>query len=171
MTLELVKPTLELEQEYYSFVDDWEKANEKIVPYSARLLGSNYYQWLKKTEKNITIPEEGFVTSHTYFLIDENKQIIGAISIRHELNNYLYNFGGHIGYGIRPSYRRQGYATEMLRLALLIARQIGLEKVLITCDKNNIASAKTIINNDGVLENEVISEKEITQRYWIALTK
>lgn len=106
--------------------------------------------------------------AHTYFLIQEDKRIIGAINIRHDLNEYLFNFGGHIGYGIRPSERKKGYASLMLSMALPIAKELGINEVLITCDKNNIGSAKTIINNGGVLENEVSGDGEITQRYWLA---
>ena len=78
---------------------------------------------------------------------------------------------GHIGYSIHPDERRKGYATEQLRLSLLEARKLGLNKVLVTCDKENIASAKTIQKVGGVLENEVISAdgKEIVQRYWIEI--
>jgi predicted acetyltransferase len=79
----------------------------------------------------------------------------------------LFNFGGHIGYGIRPSERKKGYASLMLSLALPIAKKVGLEKVLITCDKSNLGSARTIISNGGVLENEVREEDDIVQRYWI----
>jgi predicted acetyltransferase len=109
----------------------------------------------------------GFVPSTLYFLIDENKRIYGALHIRHELNEYLLNYGGHIGYGIRLSERKKGYATKMLSLSLPTIKKLGIKKALITCDKTNIASAKTIINNGGVLENEVMEDEKITQRYWI----
>ena len=91
------------------------------------------------------------------------------IDIRHRLNDYLLNFGGHIGYSVRKSERQKGYATEMLNLALKECVNLGIKKVLITCDKNNVASAKTIINNGGKLENEIAKEDRITQRYYITL--
>jgi predicted acetyltransferase len=93
------------------------------------------------------------------------------IDIRHYLNDYLLRIGGNIGYSVRASERRKGYAKEMLRLALLKCRKLDLEKVLITCFKHNIASAKTIIANGGILENEITDEDGITQRYWIFTTK
>ncbi|WP_253199267.1 GNAT family N-acetyltransferase [Clostridium tagluense] len=108
-----------------------------------------------KIENVDTCPEH-IVPAHTYFLVLENKKIIGAINIRHYLNDYLFNFGGHIGYG-----------ALMLSMALPIAKELGISKALVTCDKNNLGSAKTIINNGGVLENEVIEDGEVTQRYWI----
>ena len=89
---------------------------------------------------------------------------------RHDLNEYLLNFAGHIGDSVRPTERNKGYATEQIRLALLECKKIGLKKVLITCNKNNVASARTIIKNGGVLENELPkSEEEIFQRYWIEI--
>ena len=95
--------------------------------------------------------------------------MVGAVNIRHDLNDYLLKYGGHIGDGIRPSERRKGYATEMIRLALEECRKLGLTRVLMTCDKNNIGSAKSIIRNGGILENEVLEKGVIKQRYWIAL--
>lgn len=91
------------------------------------------------------------------------------MNIRHDLNDYLLKYGGHIGDGIRPSERRKGYATEMIRLALEECRKLGLTRVLVTRDKNNIGSAKSIIRNGGILENEVLEKGVIKQRYWIAL--
>lgn len=158
-----------MEEQYYDFINEWAKHNEPIVPYAARLLDMNYKSWLEHTykiESNDTCPSQ-LVSAHTYFLVSEDKAIIGAVNIRHYLNDYLFNFGGHIGYGIRPSERKKGYASLMLSLALPIAKKLGINKALITCDKNNIASAKTIIKNGGVLENEVVGDGEITQRYWI----
>ena len=95
--------------------------------------------------------------------------MVGAVNIRHDLNDYLLKYGGHIGDGIRPSERRKGYATEMIRLALEECRKLGLTRVLMTCDKNNIGSAKSIIRNGGILEDEVLEEGVIKQRYWISL--
>ena len=74
-----------------------------------------------------------------------------------------------IGYSVRPSRRRQGYAVEMLRLGLAECRKLGIDRVLLTCDKTNIGSAKTIQHNGGILENEIQTPDRITQRYWIAL--
>jgi predicted acetyltransferase len=169
--LKLVEPTLEMENEYNSYIDEWEETGEKIVPYSARRNNARFKElinnWIEQaTDKAY---EQGFVPSSLYFLTDENSRIYGALHIRHELNDYLLSYAGHIGYGIRPSERRKGYATKMLSLSLPIAKSLGIKKALVTCDKENIASANTIKNNGGVLENEVIVKDEITQRYWIDL--
>lgn len=169
MKVELLRPTLEMEELHYDFVKEWEEAKQDIVPYSARLLDMDYRTWLENTYKFEETCPKDFVPAHTFFLIEDKKRIIGAINIRHYLNEYLLNYGGHIGYGIRPSERRKGYASLMLSLALPKAKELGIHRALITCDKNNLGSARTIMKNGGVLENEVIKEKIITQRYWIEL--
>lgn len=113
---------------------------------------------------------EGLVPATTYMAIStDDGRLIGMIDIRHRLNEYLLKFGGHIGYSIRKSERRQGYATEMLALALKECEKLNIKKVLITCDKDNAASARTIIKNGAALENEVQDEDRITQRYWITI--
>mgnify|MGYP003312682671 CR=1 FL=1 len=105
-------------------------------------------------------PKDGKVPSSVFFLLDDDRNILlGAVDIRHYLNDYLLQYAGHIGDGIRPSERRKGFATEMIRLALLECKQLGITKVLMVCDKFNIASAKSIIKNGGILENEFVDEK------------
>ena len=169
MKLELLRASMEIEEQHLSFINEWEKDGEAIVPYSARLLDMDYSTWLDYTYKFETVDTcpPHLVPAHTYFLVQDNKKIIGAVNIRHYLNDYLLNFGGQIGYGVRPSERKKGYASLMLSMALPIAKKLGINKALITCDKNNLGSAKTIIKNGGVLENEVPGDGEITQRYWI----
>lgn len=91
------------------------------------------------------------------------------LQIRHYLNKHLLQSGGHIGDSVRPTEQGKGYATEQISLALEKCVELGIDKVLITCNKNNIASAKTIIKNNGCLENEITENGEIIQRYWIDL--
>lgn len=167
--MRLIRPTLEMEDAYLDFAREWEEHGESITPYSARLLDQTYAQWhamLARIEKESV---QGLVPAHTFFYLDDAGRIVGALNLRHELNDYLMQCGGHIGYGVRPSERRKGHASRMLALALPHARRLGLERVLITCDRENTASARTILRNGGILENEVQEEERITQRYWIAL--
>ena len=100
----------------------------------------------------------------------EGERIIGRVSIRHRLNDFLLRVGGHVGYVVVPEFRRQGHATAMLRLALHFAHdKLGLDDVLVTCDDDNIGSIKTIENNGGVLEN-VVGGPDVEKpkrRYWI----
>ena len=115
-------------------------------------------------------PRPDKVPAFTYLaVLQQTGELIGMIDIRHRLNEGLLKFGGHIGYSVRPSRRRQGYAVEMLRLGLEECRKLGIDRVLLTCDKTNIGSAKTIQHNGGVLENEIETPDRITQRYWIKL--
>lgn len=115
-------------------------------------------------------PRDGLVPDSTFFCLDEERNIlVGAVNIRHELNDYLLAHGGHIGDGVRPSERRKGYATRMIALALEECRKLGITRVLLVCDKDNIGSAKSIVRNGGVLENEIIRDGIVEQRYWIDL--
>ncbi|WP_331280384.1 GNAT family N-acetyltransferase [Bacillus sp. UNC322MFChir4.1] len=129
-------------------------------------------EWLEKVkiqEKGEDLPPNRVPS--TQFLSIEKGDLVGFINIRHRLTPELLVESGHIGYSVHPDERRKGYAAEQLRLSLLEAEKLGLEKVLITCDKANIGSAKTIQRVGGILENEVISPNtgEIVQRYWIEL--
>ena len=94
---------------------------------------------------------EGWVPSTTLWWV-EGTDYLGRIAIRHRLTPSLREFGGHIGYDVRPTARRRGYATAMLRAALPIARDLGIESALVTCDADNVASRRVIEHNGGVFE-------------------
>jgi predicted acetyltransferase len=106
----------------------------------------------------------------TQLCADVEGDIVGRVSIRFRLNRELNLTGGHIGYGVLPEYRQRGYATKILHDALIIARAEGLERVLLTCNDDNVASVRVIENCGGVLENVVQIEGSDTlvRRYWIA---
>lgn len=100
-------------------------------------------------------------------------KIVGRSSIRHELNDFLIKFGGNIGYAVATPYRNQGIATEILKQTLDYCRNVlKLERVLLTCDEDNLGSIKTIVKNGGVFENKILNEGKTTHtnRYWIKLT-
>lgn len=104
----------------------------------------------------------------TFLVADVDGTLVGRVSIRHELNDFLANFGGHIGYGVRPAYRRRGYAGAMLGQALVVARSAGVGPVLLTCDDGNAASASIIERAGGVLEDIRVAPDGIgKRRYWI----
>lgn len=111
---------------------------------------------------------EGYVPYSTFWLVG-NGEFIGQVNIRHKLNDHLLKIGGHIGYDIRPSKRGKGYGTKMLELALIEAKKLGIDKVLITTDIRNIASRKIIENNGGILENQIPNPEmgHDALRYWI----
>lgn len=170
--LKLVYPIAEHKNMWLELMKEWNETGEIIVPYALSYRQDSFEIFLTKTEEsrdNINLGTH--VPATTYFLIeDSEEQIIGAVNIRHTLNEDLLLRGGHIGYGVRPSKRRIGYGTEQLRLALVKCREMGLKKVLITCDKDNTGSSHIIMNNGGKLENEIIENNgNIVQRYWIDL--
>ena len=169
MNLKLIKASDQYRAQITDMLDEWHQTGEKIIPYAIRR--TNYHDFDNYCE-NLEVKDEtgGLVPDSTFFCLDEDRNIIvGAVNIRHYLNDALLLNGGHIGDGVRPSERRKGYATRMIRLALDECRKLGIQKVLMVCDKENIASAKTIIKNGGVLENEIDVDGVIEQRYWIEL--
>jgi len=129
-----------------------------------------YEEWLEKICADvIRVFTEDYVPATVYFGIVKGR-IVGVIQIRHKLNKHLLETYGHIGYGVRPSERRKGYATKMLALALDKCRDMGIGRVLISCDKNNVGSAKTILNNGGAFEREFTDrDGSVIQQYWITL--
>lgn len=98
-------------------------------------------------------------------------RIVGRASIRHQLNDFLFRLGGHIGYGVVASCRRQGYATAILKKSLQYCKKLGMDRVLVTCDEDNIASCRVIEANKGILENTLTGAdlKVPKRRYWINL--
>lgn len=148
------------------------KEHDKIPLNGAGLYENftDFEQWIKK-EKQMHLGihlDPGFVPGTTY-LYEDGNTIIGTINIRHCLNDFLLQQGGHIGYSVHPKKRKQGHATKMLQEALAICKQWEIWPILITCNKENIASKKTIEKCGGVLENEFYDEKtkETLLRFWI----
>jgi predicted acetyltransferase len=104
----------------------------------------------------------------TFLVADVGGELVGRVSIRHELNDRLREYGGHIGYGVRHAHRRLGYATEMLRQSLVVARAVGVDRVLVTCDDANAASAVVIERLGGLLDDVRLGDDGVAKRrYWI----
>lgn len=169
--LELVKGSHEYQRQIIEMMDEWKAENEKIVPYAVRRHDwHDFDNYLKSLELEEDTDE--FVADSTYFCYEkENDRMVGAVNIRHHLNERLLFNGGHVGDGIRPSLRGKGYGTKMLHLALQKCALLDIDKVLMVCDKDNPASAAVIVKNGGVMENELDDEGVIIQRYWIDLEK
>ena len=169
MSTRLIEPSFEYKNGYIAMLDEWIKTEEKMVPFILRYSYSDFDLLLKEMEKlklGIDL-KPNTVSSSSYWFVTDKGEVIGAVNIRHRLNERLKQIGGHIGYGIRPSQRMKGNATELLRQALQIAKGMDIKQVLLTCDKDNIASAKTIINNGGLLDSEDIVDDVEIQRYLI----
>ena len=167
--LKLVKYSAEFTTQLIDMMDEWTATNETIVPWAiCRCDYHNTDQYMESLGEN-AVPE-GFVPDSTFFCLDTERNIfVGAVNIRHYLNDKLRFSGGHIGDGIRPSERGKGLGTEMIALALEECRKLGISEVLMCCKKTNLASARTIEKNGGVLENEVLDDGVSVLRYWIKL--
>ena len=116
--------------------------------------------------RGIGLPE-GWVPASIYWMVNDFDQIIGVIVIRHYLSEYLKFRGGHIAYYVRPSERKKGCATKMLTLALEYCKNLNIDRVLITCSKENTYSARTIQKNCGILHSKDVENGQTFQRYWI----
>jgi predicted acetyltransferase len=104
----------------------------------------------------------------TFLVADVDGHLVGRTSIRHRLNEFLAHEGGHIGYGVVPDQRRKGYATEILRLSLAVARDVGVQRALVTCDDDNVGSATVIERCGGQYDSVVTSsDGSLVRRYWI----
>ena len=168
----LVKPDL-------SYADEIIKYKEESLAESPVINGSAgldrfssieiWFEELKKRSCEDTVPK-GLVPSSTYLGVREkDNYIVGMIDIRHYLNEYLTQVGGHIGYGVRKTERNKGYAKQMLKLALEKCKELKIKKVLITCDEDNIASEKVILSANAKLEDIRNVDGENKKRFWIDL--
>ena len=172
---DLIEPTIRLRTSWLASRDEWGRG---VHQDGAGLhadddvdTAAGFAAWVARLarEADRSIPAgEGRVHA-TYWWIAEDDTYLGAITLRHALNDFLLRAGGHIGYGLRPSARGRGIAAWALRSVLPHARALGLERVLITCNDSNLASARTIENSGGVLEDIRETELGSTRRYWITL--
>ena len=128
---------------------------------------SRYVRRLADQRRGVGL-EPGWVAA-TFLVAVVGPDIVGRVSVRHELNDYLAFVGGHIGYGVLPGFRRRGYATELLRHGVLLARAAGVGRILVTCDEGNIASSRAIERCGGVFESSVDDPDDghPVRRYWI----
>lgn len=170
MELFLIEPCSAYETGFMDMLKEFKDAGGPI-PFVMHFGKNNFQEILQAaidnaSGENVT---ENMEPSTTWWLADESANLYGIVNIRHSLNTYLENYGGHIGYGIRPSERNKGYAKKLLSLALQKSKAMGLIRVLITCDKRNLASEKVIKANSGFLEDERVYDGMTMRRYWINL--
>ncbi|MFD3216091.1 GNAT family N-acetyltransferase [Bacillus sp. BR_7a] len=172
MNVSLLTPTTDLQDEYLDFYNEWKDSGETMIPWVISKDPSNFpamVQELLDAHNGVNLPES-WVPDSTYWLVTDNNRIVGAVNIRHSLTEHLFNAGGHIGYGIRPSERRKGYATKLLELSLEKTKKLNITRALVVCDEVNTASEKTILHNGGVRDDDFIEEDgNVVRRFWIEL--
>ncbi|HUT60165.1 MAG TPA: GNAT family N-acetyltransferase [Phycisphaerae bacterium] len=166
----LTEPDESMRDAYLDYINDYAAVGEEgRYDGDDRARGdfAAFVQRMRDQAQGIGLPA-GWVPASTYWLMD-GERIVGECNLRHRLTEALLDFGGHVGYAIRPSERNKGYATRMLRLLLAKARQLGIRRVRITCAAENAASARVIAKCGGVLDSESYSPQaeRVTQRYWI----
>ena len=168
----LVKPDLSYADEIIKYKEESLKESPLINGSASLDRFSSIEDWLEELNKRSsedTVPK-GLVPSSTYLGVREkDNYIVGMIDIRHYLNEYLTQAGGHIGYGVRKTERNKGYAKQMLKLALEKCKELKIKKVLITCDEDNIASEKVILSANAKLEDIRNVNGENKKRFWIDL--
>jgi predicted acetyltransferase len=166
MAMRLVRPSIEWKNEHEDYIKEWDEP--RMTPSSFNLAGYENYEAYLEALKIRESGEGKWVPSTNYFLVDDNDRVLAMVDIRHSLTAYLHNVGGHIGYGVRPAERRQGHATWILAEALKKCDELGIGRVLVTCNDDNIGSAKTIVKNGGVEDNSFIEEDgTVVRRFWI----
>jgi predicted acetyltransferase len=170
-SFELISPSAHLRDSYRSLVAEFVAKGEPLVPFVLSFDSTDFAAFLGRLSDcaaGIGIPD-GFVAHSTFWLVRDDAEVVGVSNIRHSLTPALRQVGGHIGYGIRPSARAQGNGIAILRHTLLRARALGLSRMLVTCGKQNAASARIIVRNGGVLESEayLTNRGEVVQRFWI----
>ena len=169
--IKLKRPIKEYESEAVAFRDEFFDNGETTINGSELLdQMESYDEWLRSVTDNISpdTVNPSWVITDTFFAFDENDSIVGIIDLRHELNDFLKDFG-NCGYSVRPSERRKGYATQMLNLILERARQIGMDKLRLSVERSNEASVKTITKNGGKYERSFAFESEEADVYMIQI--
>ncbi len=172
--LKLVEPTMDYERELKNYRNEFIVHGGSMDGCTSLREMENILDWIElveKLKKRETCPEHLVPMTQFIYVREADNKIVGVIQVRHCLNEYLKNYGGHIGYSVCHSERRKGYATRMLEALLPKCREIGLDKVMITCLEDNEGSRRTILNNGGIFENTVFEPGRGVhlERYWITL--
>lgn len=165
----LRKPSVNDADLYVEYMHACAKDQNELLA-KDEVIRETYLKWVYEMpliEQGIL--DETDVPKSTYFLIDDEFHLFGVLSIRHRLNDDYFMYNGHIGYKIHPKYRHQGYGKEILKQGLKKAFELGLDKVLITVNEENIYSIKIILHHGGILENKVYKTDGYILRYWIDL--
>lgn len=173
-TIKLILPTEEYLDQVWAYRRECKAADSSMDGCGPLRFNESPEQWLADVRAYMdpaTVPEGKVQATQFLSLRESDGRLVGMLQVRHYFNEYLEKYAGHIGYSIRPSERRKGYAREQLRLSLLYCKEIGLDRVLITCNTSNEGSRRTILSAGGVYENTVHEpDRNVDlERYWIEL--
>ena len=173
-TMKLIEPSLEYEQQIRAYRQEFLGCGSSMDGTGGLKKYEDIPAWIEASLRGrdpANVPE-GMVPATQYlFVREEDSKVVGMIQIRHYFNDFLEKYGGHIDYSVAPGERRRGYAAQMLKAALPKCRELGLDKVLITCIRGNEGSKRTILKNGGSYESTVYEpDADIyLERYWINL--
>lgn len=169
----LIEPKIEYSESIMAFRNEMLETNDDFAGCGSLRDCDNCKTWLDSIlmlSNEDTCPN-GYVPSDSFLAVRKNdNKLIGIIELRHRINTpILSTWGGNIGFSVRPSERGKGYAKEMLRQLLILCSELGIKRVLVTCNQENIASEKTIVANGGVLDHTICVDGKNIKRYWISL--
>ena len=169
--IKLLKPSIEYADEIMGFRQELLDAGSEFAGCGSLFKCASAEEWIEIVERNEKTCQEGSVTSNSYIAVRLcDSKVVGIIDLRHSIHHPILSvWGGHIGYTVRPSERRKGYATEMLRQNLQNCRNRGLKRILVVCKSDNIGSRKAIVANGGVFEKEININGNEMKRFWINL--
>ena len=173
--MKLIEPTIEYSRQIQEYRQEFLDCNDSMDGTGGLKRMEDPEKWIEHCQMSKDpdhVPQGRVPATQYIFVREEDDKIVGMLQIRHYLNDYLEKYGGHIGYSVVPSERRKGYASQMLKSALSKCKELGIDKVLITCTDNNIGSHKTILANGGIYESTVYEqdEKVSLEKYWIDLS-
>ena len=166
----LVEPAEGLREAYLGFIEEFQAAGDPYVGQEGKEVHGDFSAFVRRLlnlARGVNLPD-GWVPGSSHWLL-RGGRVVGTCSLRHRLTEALLDFGGHVGYAVRPSERRKGYATFMLRAMLDKARSMGIARVRVTCDARNVASIGVIEKCGGRLDSQSHSARagRLTRRYWI----
>ena len=173
--MKLVEPSMEYDRQIQAYRREFLACEGSMDGCGSLRRFDRTQDWIDQVEslkRPETTPPHLVPSSQFLYVRETDGKVVGVIQIRHRFNEYLEKYAGHIGYSVCPSERRKGYATRMLKSVLPLCRDLGLQKVLISCVRGNEGSKRTILNTGGVYESTVYEPKEqvFLERYWIDLS-